>query len=138
MEAVSTVDENLSGKELYNDAAYFMEQQVEKYKIHSTTATKSPSAPDSTKFIATRGGMIEYAPNTQWNGSYGTSMMFQNFVKIGGGVDFKIKQQMEQEFENFLSEYFEGTSCKTNDGYRVVFDKVSGTNWGGYGLSFKK
>jgi hypothetical protein len=138
----SPFDDVISSIELVEGAEEFMKEQVAEYQQYVNDGRSIPSAPDSTKFLAKQSGMIEYAPKTQVpGGSYGFSRFFQTFVKIGGTVDYKIKQEMADEFKNWYDSITaspNSTVFITSDGYKVFFDTVEGTNWGGYGLVFTK
>jgi hypothetical protein len=124
---------------IYNDAIRFMKNQVEKYQKYVAGQDSIPAGPDSSKFSATRSGMIEFAKDTQVHGgTYGFNRFYQAFVKIGGNVDGKIKQKMREEFKAWLTKTTgDDSNYYMTPVHTITYGEVDGTNWGGYGLEFK-
>jgi len=138
--SVPTVVNN-SSSSLYMASAAYMKQQATKYQKHVAGTNSTPAGPDTSKFSATRSGMIAFEKDVTVHGNYyGSDRFYQNFVKIGGNVDYDIKKKMEAEFREWLATATgeANYSYVTPDRYYIVVGDANGTNWGGYGLSFKK
>lgn len=118
---------------------------ADEYSMHVTQGDTVPSAPDTSKFSASRGGMIEVARNVSTGGGkYDLPRHFIIGVKVGGIIDVKIHDAidgkikriwadiLEGERESF-PEVVQGNSVRTAKG-AMHYSKASGTNWSIYGF----
>ncbi len=110
-----------------------------RYKQYSSDKTSSvPSAPDTSKFYATKSNMIRVVKDAHTGGgTYSPSKTFPYFLQIGSGIDYKIRDNMKEEFLKEFFDAFGMTPAKTfmsGDGYRFIFSEVDGSNWGGFGF----
>jgi len=122
---------------------------VNKYKSHITDSDSVPSAPDTSKFRATRGGMLETAHNVNVHGGqYGADKFFPIAVKVGGRIDRDvhedIKDEVEDQWEGILEgardhepHVVDGKVIKTKEG-NLSFSSTGGTNWSAYGIVLRK
>lgn len=106
---------------------------VNKYKKDEVKATSVGAAPNSTKFRAAVGGMVELMVNEAvYTGLSGKTLLLG--IKVGGGINKSTRDKIFQEayealmpLEQFNSSVG-GISIHTSDG----------TNWGAIGLASSK
>ena len=99
---------------------------ADEFNHHVTDGDSIPSAPDTSKFRAARGGMIEVARNLQVaGGQYGMDRQFLVAIKVGGGIDNEVHTEIERYVKHVLNNV-------TSDTLRFI--KTTGTNWSAYGL----
>ena len=116
-----------------------MQHLVAKYEEHGSNATTSvASAPDTTKFRATKSAMIEFAHNVHIHGgAYGIPKTYKYFVKIGSMVPQDIQKKMFESFAEQVKRIYKGMEVPgiiyCPDG-SVTIGKEYGTNWGGFGI----
>jgi len=122
------------------------EQIVEEYEEHITKGDTIPAGPDTTKFRASRGGMLEVAEKLQHSGGrYGLPKTLIRAIKVGGKIDYKIHKKIKQEVKDFWADMVEGnkenegsvkeSTITTKEGFRLYYgDITGGTNWSAYGV----
>jgi len=99
---------------------------ADEFNHHVTDGDSVPSAPDSSKFRASRGGMIDVVRNLQVHGGqYGMDRQFLVAIKVGGRLD----SEVHTEIERYVKHVLDNVSSDT-----LRFIKTSGTNWSAYGL----
>jgi len=106
---------------------------VDKYKKDEVKATSIGAAPNSTRFRAAVGGMIELMVNeTVYDGFRGKTLLLG--IKVGGGVDRSTRDKIFQEaYEKLMPlEQF-----NSSDG-GISIHISDGTNWGAIGLASSK
>ena len=123
-----------------------MKALVSKYKSHEAKTDSIAAAPDTTKFRATRSGMIDFERNVHIHGGqYGVPKTHAYFIKIGGNVDSKISKKIGEELAQDIDDFNDASdsvfkipgTLACADGY-VMLQEEHGTNWGGFGLSTRK
>ena len=73
-------------------------QIEQKYNSHTTDSDFVPAGPDSSKFKAARGGMIELDHAvTVHGGRYGFPRYFPVALKVGGNVDLDVHKQIKND-----------------------------------------
>lgn len=108
---------------------------VEKHKALEVPQSQSPAGPDSSKFHATVGGMVEYAPNTTATiGMF--RRQYRHFLKLGSGIRVDRRRAIIDEAHKVMNKLAPGIPIDTvlhcPDG-DVSFGQVLGSNWGGVG-----
>lgn len=124
-----------------NHVGGIMQEIANRYKNHEKSSSSSPAAPDSSKFRSSSEGMIKYVGAiTVPGGYYGVTKHFSNFIKIGANVSSDIVKKIKQEFLDYFMEEFPAPDgwLISDDGYRLLFDSVSGSAWGGFGFQVRK
>ena len=131
-----------TARELFGALKEGMKDIVEDYAGRQVDASSTPAAPDSSKFTAAVGGMIEYAENVSFSGGkYGSPKTYRMFIKVGGGIDQGVKDEIQEEFTELVSVMTgqpASNTLFTTDGYRFIFGSEDGTNYGGYGVRIDK
>ena len=121
-----------------------MKHLADKYKEHEAKASKSAAAPNTSSFIATRSGMIEFCENVHIHGGqYGLPRTYRVFIKIGGNVKPEIFKKIEEDLVNIVAEFdvngkFEIPGILNCSNGQLIFGTEDGTNWGGIGMFFQK
>jgi hypothetical protein len=109
-----------------------LEKIVKKYKKYEAKDSSVPSAPDTSRFRATKGGQIELRENeTLDGGSYGIDRFLPYAVIVGSNVDRKIRDKIEKDVEK-VSEKHKDSVTIGND--PVYFLKKSGSAYSTFGL----
>lgn len=104
----------------------------------TTKNSMVPSAPDTSKFMAHRSGAISLENNVTIHGAYNSSVTYNRFLKIGGGISMENSQALKKEFFAELAKYAdevanENTHIMCADGKNISVRSTYGTNWGGLG-----
>ena len=118
---------------------------ADEFRMHVTQGDTIPSGPDTSKFQASRGGMVEVAKNVSTGGGqYSLPRQFILGIKVGGIIDTKIHDAidgkikliwadiLEGERESF-PEVIQGNGVRTAHGI-LHYSKATGTNWSIYGF----
>ncbi len=111
-------------------------EAIERYKSIEVPQSQSPAGPDSSKFHATVGGMVEYCANiTVPVGMFRRT--FRHFLKLGSGIRVDNRRKVFDAVKKVLDKLSPGLPlengrlhCPDGD---VIFGEVHGTNWGGVG-----
>ena len=106
---------------------------VNKYKGDEVKATSVGAAPDSTRFRAAVGGMVELMVNEAvYDGFKGKTLLLG--IKVGGGVNKSTRDKIFQEaYEKLMPlEQF------NSSGGGISIHTSDGTNWGAIGLASTK
>lgn len=112
-------------------------QIEQKYSSHTTDSDFIPSAPDTSKFKAARGGMIELDHAVHVHGGrYGFPRYFPVALKVGGNVDLDVHRQIKSDVQQLWNSMTDEDEIKTNQG-TLRFDSTSGTNWSAYGITLR-
>jgi hypothetical protein len=144
-EAAYMDDVELTASQFHAAISRIMKGLVNEYQSEVQASTSTPSAPDTSKFRATVGGMIEYATRLAVHGGYyGGSKQYIDFIKIGAGIPRQVTKDLMRDFAAHMEEQFDitvtpGVSIATEDGYVFSFQvEEGGTNWGGFGFTARK
>lgn len=129
----------LSSEQLIQSATIVMQKLVQVYSHLKVPNRTAPAAPDTTKFTASISGDISTGPIRTPGGTYSFPRNFPAFMKLGSGLDHTLRSDI---LENFYTEFLketgiqlaQGTYYTCADGNRFMIEKISGTNWGGFGL----
>lgn len=129
------------GKELVREIVDVLRDLAEEFRDAATGTMSVPSAPDTSKFRATRYGMIEFVKNVTIHGSYGISNTYQYFLKIGSAVDTRVRDEIFDEFKQSVESIGitirdDYTHIESSDGWRVSIAFTYGSAWGGIGLRY--
>lgn len=140
--AICVADHGATVKDILSIANEAMDDIAHEFAHYKKDATSRAAAPDTSKFRATVGGMIDVEHNVHVHGGqYGISKTYKVFLKIGGGIDHKVEKQMIDRLASHMSDnllnYHEAEfkipgSIYCKDGM-VIFSTEDGTNWGGVG-----
>lgn len=104
---------------------------IEKYKIHEVDNSSVPSAPDTSKFRASRSGKLQFEFNYFSSaGTYDFSRRFIFAVKIGSNIDAAIQEEIKEEIYKVIKPYhqYNGMDAGVHCEYKY------GTNYDTYGL----
>lgn len=108
---------------------------VEKHKALEVPQSQSPAGPDSSKFHATIGGMVEYVSNVPiTEGMF--RRQYKHFLKLGSGIRVDKRRAVIEEAHKVMNKLVPGIPlasvihCPDGD---VSFGDVHGSNWGGIG-----
>jgi hypothetical protein len=136
---------DVTGNQFHAKVRLIMQSLVRNYQDYAQASTSIPSAPDTTKFRAQLGGMIEYASNlTVPGGYYSHDKQYIDFIQIGGGLPPQVTQNLMRDFAAYMKKMFDitiapGLRVKTTDGYIFFFpEPETGTGWGGFGFTVSK
>jgi len=106
---------------------------VNKYKKDEVKSTSVGAAPNSTRFRAAVGGMVELMVNEAvYDGFSGKTLLLG--IKVGGGVDRSTRDKIFQEAYEALMPLEQFNS--SNGGISIYTS--DGTNWGAIGLASSK
>jgi len=130
--------------EVEEHVSHGMAEIVQKYKDKQVKGDSVPSAPDTTRFRATRSGMIQHETNVHIHGGmYGVNRTYMHFIKIGSLVDTRTCNDINREVADLVDE------MTVEEGFKVpgvvhcpdgimCFYTEDGTNWGGVGFYARK
>ncbi len=109
---------------------------AEKHKALEVPQSQSPAGPDSSKFHATVGGMVEYSAFVAVSVGM-TRRTYRHFLKLGSGIRVDKRQLVLNDVQKVMQKLAAGLTvdggplhCPDGD---VAFGTVHGTNWGGVG-----
>lgn len=134
--------DNVNTNDVFQALIEVMSDIAEDFSQYTVPDSSVPSAPDSSKFRATRGGMISFEKNVHVHGGYyGQPRTYRLFIKIGGAVDPKVCAEIKSELDDAMRWIVGvpfGPTVYFEDGHVMYTGEVNGTNWGGYGVWFEK
>ena len=130
---------SLNEAKTWTSFAKDMQKIVKKYKKYETTPSSTPVASGygNSTARAIIGGMIDYAEDfMSYGGTYGVNTYVYSAIKVGGGIDSKIKEKISSEVEKLVDKYKDALKVKNGDKlYGIRFFKKSGTNFHTYGVA---
>lgn len=106
---------------------------IKKYKKYEVKPTSVGAAPNSTRFRAAVGGMIELMVNEPvYDGIGGKNLLLG--IKVGGGISSSVRDKIFQEaYEKLMPLEQHG-----GEGGGISIHTSDGTNWGAIGLANSK
>lgn len=141
-ESSDTPQSNVNANTILRGIHRAMRTLESDYKSREVEPRSSPAAPDTTKFRAERGGMVEFVTDFTQHGSYGYTTRYNAMIKIGGLIYIDIADDITSSLEEELGELAGvGGPTKrvaTSDGYIVRVSSFYGTNYGGVGVVVSK
>ena len=136
------VIDNLKIEHLHHYLTHDLERLASESQKLTKESDSVPAGPDSSKFTASRGGMIELSHNVHIHGGqYGISETYQLFFKIGGGLSSTIKEKLKKEVHHIVEGYCMSGKFELNwpllcSNGLLRITETHGTNWGGFGFRF--
>lgn len=122
-----------------------MKKIADKYAHEVKQTSSRPAGPDTSKFRATVSGMIQVEHNVHVHGGqYGSPKTYKVFLKIGGGIDYKITKKIKEEVMDLVEELidvphnFKIPCTLYLDDQIVQMSEEDGSNWGGVGFYARK
>jgi len=139
-------------EEILEDFAKLCKKIVNKYKKYEKKRSMSPSAPDTSKFMAIHEGDIKYVSNDIIRGGrYGLDKFISAGIRVGFNVDGDIRKKIRNELSLAFSEWrdmFQGDSeshirlpfseTKYGPHYSIIYLEIVGSAYSVYGIEVRE
>ncbi len=128
----------MSTQDVLEEIADIMSELEQKYKSNETSSQTVKSAPDTSKFVEVKSGIIKLEKNVSTHSHYGGTTQWKVFLKIGGAVEPSIRKKIMSDFRNELSKLIDRPAGEEStviycDDAKVIVGTADGTSWGGVG-----
>ena len=109
--------------QILDDIAKKSKELVKKFEDSQVENSSVPTGPDTTKFRSVISGEIKYVTNdTLHGGHYGVTRFVSAGVRVGSGVDKKVREEVQKAITSIFSEYTDMYSGDSSKHIRLTFD----------------
>ena len=127
---VFELNEDFNQEINWNDIPVLLNKLIEKYEYIQTDDSSVPAGPDTSKFIATKRGVLSVEKN-YWTTSYYSRIGYKYIFKIGTGI----KSNKDQLINDLLTIYMNAEKSELTLNNRPIrIGIVCGSAWTGYGI----
>jgi len=146
---VAGADAKSQASAILTEIAVLAKKLIAKYKKDVAGTDSVPSYPDTSKFLATRSGMIEYmSGEQQWPHVINSRGHMSAGVKVGSNVNSNVHKSIKDALFKVFSKHQKKIGGDTDryirlklnddekygDHYGITFTSIVGTNWSAYGI----